>query len=162
MRNSGSPSLSALPDFAYRKVMLRGKWDNAHSMLVGPRSREGILGYDVVTPLMRPGGGSTLLVNRGFVTREFATQYLQDNALSNPTSEAEVCGLLSVKAAKNMFTPLNEPEKGNWYWTDTEAMKEYAGGEASGVQAVLVEEILGALSMGNDDPVISNILVNRR
>ncbi|KAF8735214.1 hypothetical protein AX14_002479 [Amanita brunnescens Koide BX004] len=129
-------NLSVIPEFAFRKVMLNGKWDHAHTMLVGPRVREGVHGVHVVTPLVRENG-STILVDRGFVSNE----RLADSAFRNEQGEATIFGLLRTSQPRNYFTPDNEPEKGKWYWTDVPAMAEYAGGDASGVQEVFVEQI---------------------
>lgn len=53
--------------------------------------------------------------------------------------------MLRTGHARNRFTPDNNPEEGKWYWADVQAMADYAGGEAAGVQPVYVEEIFGAL-----------------
>ena len=124
--------------------MLHGKWDHAHTMFVGPRVREGIHGVHVITPLVRENG-STILVDRGFVSNE----RIADSAFRNEQGEATVFGLLRTSQPRNYFTPDNEPEKGKWYWSDVPAMAEYAGGDASGVQEVFVEQIFGtSLSKG--------------
>lgn len=132
-------SLVALPDFAFRKVLLKGHLDNAHSMLLGPRVRDGTVGYHLVMPLIR-ADGSTVLVDRGFVSKEMAN----DAKRRQEDGEVEILGLLRTSHVRNSFTPDNNPQKGEWYWTDVDAMAEYAGGERSGVQPVFVEEIFGA------------------
>ncbi|KAI0068162.1 mitochondrial protein required for respiration [Artomyces pyxidatus] len=129
-------NLSAIPEFIYRKVILRGRWDHAHSMLLGPRVRDSAHGYHLVTPLVR-SNGSTVLVDRGFVSEEFAGKL----PLTVDEGEVEVCGMLRDSQARNNFTPDNHPEKGEWYWADVDAMAEYAGGESANVQPVLIEEI---------------------
>jgi surfeit locus 1 family protein len=131
-------SLSVIPDFIFRKVLLRGKWDHRHTMLVGPRVREGQHGYHVVTPLIR-SDGSTVLVNRGFVSKEAVDKGL----LRQETEEVDVFGMLRTSQVRNAFTPDNHPEKGQWYWADVATMSEFAGGERAGVQPVLVEEVFG-------------------
>lgn len=118
--------------------MLSGKWDHAHTMFVGPRVREGVHGVHVITPLVRESG-STILVDRGFVSNE----RIADSAFRNEQGEATIFGLLRTSQPRNYFTPDNEPEKGKWYWSDVPAMAEYAGGDASGVQEVFVEQIFG-------------------
>ncbi|KAI0936847.1 hypothetical protein AcV5_004881 [Taiwanofungus camphoratus] len=132
-------NLVALPDFAFRKVLLKGHLDNAHSMLLGPRVRDGTVGYHLVMPLIR-ADGSTVLVDRGFVSKEMAN----DAKRRQEDGEVEILGLLRTSHVRNSFTPDNNPQKGEWYWTDVDAMAEYAGGERSGVQPVFVEEIFGA------------------
>ena len=132
-------SLKAIPDFAYRKVILEGHWDAEHAILLGPRVRNGTNGYHLVVPLVREDG-STVLVDRGFVSKERVDEcknYLEDG-------EVEILGMLRTSHVRNNFTPDNHPEKGEWYWADVDAMAEYAGGEKAGVQPVLVEEIFGA------------------
>jgi len=130
-------NVSVLPDFTYRKVLLRGRWDTAHSILLGPRVRDGETGYHLVTPLLRPEA-TTVLVDRGFVSKDLAEQALRAQAQDE---EVEVFGMLRVSQARNNFTPDNHPERGEWYWADVNAIAEYAGGEAANVQPVFVEEI---------------------
>lgn len=136
-------SLTALPDFSYQKVSLRGRWDHAKTILVGPRVRDGANGYNVITPLVRDNG-STILVDRGFVSEEHASV---DKLKELPSdTEVEVLGMLRMSGKRNRFTPDNHPEKGEWYWVDVNAMADYAGGESAGVQPVFVEEIFGMYS----------------
>ncbi|KAI0931688.1 hypothetical protein AcW2_000527 [Taiwanofungus camphoratus] len=87
-------------------------------------------------PLIR-ADGSTVLVDRGFVSKEMAN----DAKRRQEDGEVEILGLLRTSHVRNSFTPDNNPQKGEWYWTDVDAMAEYAGGERSGVQPVFVEEI---------------------
>lgn len=118
-----------------------GKWDHKHSILVGPRVRDGTPGYHLITPLIR-SDGSTVLVDRGFISQDFA------NAAKRPQDEdgeVEVTGMLRMSQVRNSFTPDNHPEKGEWFWADVDALVEYAGGEKAGVQAVFVEELFGTL-----------------
>lgn len=123
-------------------MYLKGRWDHEHAIMLGPRVRDGTLGYHLIVPLIR-SDGSTILVDRGFVSQEFATNRQHLDA----DDEVELIGMLRTKAARNMFTPNNHPEKGEWFWTDVDAMAEYAGGEVAGVQPVFVEEIFGMSSL---------------
>ncbi|THH19033.1 hypothetical protein EW146_g2044 [Bondarzewia mesenterica] len=132
-------SIAAIPDFIYRKVILRGRWDDARSMLLGPRVRDGTNGYHLITPLIRTNA-STVLVDRGFVSGDFVKS---GKRIPIVEGEVEVRGMLRDSQARNYFTPDNHPEKGEWYWADLNAMAEYAGGENANVQQVLVEEIFG-------------------
>ena len=107
-------------------------------MLLSPRVREGVHGVNVVTPLIRENG-STVLVDRGFVSREFASSINTDAY----EGEVEVLGMLRTSQRRNRFTPDNKPSEGLWYWTDVEKMAETAGGEDAKVQPVFVEQIFG-------------------
>jgi surfeit locus 1 family protein len=131
-------SLSVLSEFAYRRVLLSGRWDHARSILIGPRVRDGTTGYHIITPLMRENG-STVLVDRGFVSKDAAHKVMTPSDTDD--SKVRVYGILRTGQARNRFTPDNHPEKGEWYWLDIGALADHAGGEAAGVQPVLVEEI---------------------
>jgi surfeit locus 1 family protein len=131
-------SLSVIPEFVYRRVMLKGKWDPEHAMIFTPRVREGVHGVNVVMPLVRENG-STILVDRGFVSNA----HLDSSTLSQGNGLVEIIGMLRTSQKRNSFTPDNQPESGKWYWTDVEAMASYAGGEKAGVQPVFVEQIFG-------------------
>lgn len=133
-------SLSALPEFTFRKVVLKGHWDVSRLMLLGPRVWDGNIGYHVVVPFVR-ADGSTVLVDRGFVAKDLAPNARQ--LLASEGNEVEILGMLRTAQARNKFTPDNHPEKGEWYWADIDAMAAHAGGEEAGVQPVFVEEVFG-------------------
>lgn len=143
-------SLAAIPEFVYRRVTLRGKWDHAHSMLLGPRVLDGTNGSHLITPLVR-ANGSTVLVDRGFISERAAAK----RDYPTPDGNVEVHGMLRESQARNNFTPDNNPTKGEWYWADVTAMADYAGGESSNVQPVLVEEIFGEFFLLNLSRVVT-------
>ncbi|KAJ7070839.1 SURF1 family-domain-containing protein [Mycena amicta] len=128
-------NLAVLPEFVFRKVYLRGRWDHAHSMLVGPRTRDGVHGANILTPLMREDG-TTILVDRGFISKDFNLSTVQQE-----NGVVELLGTLRTSETRNTFTPDNHPERGEWYWKDIEAMARYAGGADANVQPVLVDQI---------------------
>jgi surfeit locus 1 family protein len=107
-------------------------------MLLGPRVLDGTNGFHLITPLVR-ANGSAVLVDRGFISEHAAAK----RKYPTPDEIVEVHGMLRESQARNNFTPDNNPTKGEWYWTDVAAMADYAGGESSNVQPVLVEEIFG-------------------
>ncbi|KAF9040475.1 mitochondrial protein required for respiration [Hymenopellis radicata] len=129
-------NLAVIPEFVWRKVAVKGRFDHSHAMLLGPRVREGLTGVNVVTPLMR-ADGTTILVDRGFITSDVAKSL----SFSRPEAEVEVFGMIRLSQPRNTFTPDNRPEEGQWYWTDIDGMSEYAGGERANVQPVYIEEI---------------------
>ena len=106
-------------------------------MLIGPRLHEGTDGYLVVTPLEREGDGTTVLVNRGWISKKLRKQKDRgEGAL--PQGKIMVEGLLREPWKKNMFTPVNQPGKGEFYFPDVEQMAGLVGS-----QAVWVEETMG-------------------
>lgn len=146
-----SYSLVELPNFEYRRVQLSGVWDHAHSILLGPKTRENLKGYNLITPLVRFDGGSTVLINRGFVSED--TVKTNPAVLSKDKDKVLVEGLLRTSQLRNSFTPDNSPEKGEWYWADVSAMANYAGGEEQGVQPVYIESIFGTLTTHTFSPL---------
>ena len=136
-------SLAIIPEFVYRKVLMSGKWDYDHTIVVGPRTRDGTAGYHVITPLVR-SNGTTVLVDRGFVSKDAMEKF---SKAAGVEEDVFVQGMLRVSQVRNNFTPDNHPEKGEWYWIDIDAMAEHVGGEKANVQPVLVEEIFGTCSV---------------
>lgn len=147
-----------LAHFEYRKVLIRGVWDDAHTIYLGPRTRDGASGYYVITPLMRDEGGSTVLVNRGFVsTGHIKTDASTATAVPGP-EPVEVVGLLRAQEPKGVFSAQNDPEQGLWVWEDVDAMALHAGGEQRGVQPVYVESIFGE-KFRNYIELLSHLLI---
>ncbi|KAH7334226.1 SURF1 family-domain-containing protein [Rhizoctonia solani] len=150
-------NLSVLPEFAYRRVLLTGTWDPdpSHTVLLGPRTRDNVLGYYIISPLIRGDGASTILVNRGFVSRDSLERAKQVMSGVRPDipkiaglvadaaaqGKVQVEAMLTSSAKRNTFTPDNKPETGEWYWADAEAMAKVASGQNGDVQPVLVDEL---------------------
>jgi surfeit locus 1 family protein len=74
-------SPAAIPEFAWRKVYVTGTFDHANSLVIGPKTRDGQIGYHVITPLVRGDGKDTIMVNRGFVKREVKDAELRPASL---------------------------------------------------------------------------------
>lgn len=69
-----SNSLGVLMDqFVNRLFLISGKFDNPTAdniVFLGPRVRDGQVGYHVVQPLIRDNEGGRILVDRGFVPKD--------------------------------------------------------------------------------------------
>ena len=78
-------------DLAYRRVRVTGTFDREHELLARFRSRKGLPGYEVVTPLVTDDG--VVLVNRGWVPLELGDRWPVERAAA-PTGEVEVEGVL--------------------------------------------------------------------
>lgn len=128
---------TSLASFDYRRVYTTGRFRHTAEMLLGPRIHEGENGFMVITPLDRPDGASTILVNRGWIPKEKMDPASRDpRAL--PGGEVVVEGLLRHGVWKrNMFTPVNRPEKGEFYFPDAEEMAGLVG-----AQPVWVEQVM--------------------
>ena len=84
-----SCSLDVLPEFDFRLVSLKGTFDHSRTMFLGPRVREGVMGFHIVTPMHRAEGGGMVLVNRGFVSEKEivgtgANRRLKSEAMVSP------------------------------------------------------------------------------
>lgn len=141
----------AVHDFDFRRVVARGRFRHAQEMLVGPRMRDGEDGYMVVTPLERDDrrelvgkdggpreGSTTVLVNRGWISKKMRLQK-DRGAGALPTDEVVVEGLLREPWKKNMFTPDNRPDKGEFYFPDVKQMAALTGSQAVWVEATMGE-----------------------
>ena len=116
----------AVSEFDYRRVYATGKFCHDKEMLIGPRMHDGTDGYLVITPLERGQGASTILVNRGWVSRE--KRFQQDREESAlPKGEVTVSGLLREPWKRNFFTPVNKPEQGKFYFPDVVELAKHAG-----------------------------------
>lgn len=131
---------SVIEDFDYRPVYAVGRFRHDQEMLIGPRIQNGENGYLVITPLEREGSGSTILVNRGWISKKMANQQKRPDGL--PQGEVTVSGLLRKPFKKNMFTPDNRPETGDFYFPDVEEMARLTGS-----QPVWMEETMSKLDV---------------
>ena len=127
---------SAVSDFDYRRVYATGHFRHDKEMLIGPRMHDGNNGFLVITPLERGEGASTVLINRGWISRE--KQYQQDRAPGAlPKEEVTVSGLLRSPWKRNFFTPVNKPEEGKFYFPDVEQMAKTAGSDAVWIEETM-------------------------
>ena len=59
--------LFEVKDVEYARVAVRGKFLPQHTILLDNRVRNGVAGYEVLTPVRIEGGGFSVLVNRGWI-----------------------------------------------------------------------------------------------
>ncbi len=104
--------IDELKDWEYRRVTVRGRYLQTPRAELRPRVHDGVMGYDLVAALRRPGGGA-VLVNTGF--------HPDGAAVRLPAGEVTVEGFVQVPR-KNRFTPGNAPAKNAWYWADPAAI----------------------------------------
>ncbi|EEH34851.2 surfeit locus protein [Paracoccidioides lutzii Pb01] len=129
-----------ISEFDYRRVYATGRLRHDQEMLLGPRMHEGKDGFLVITPLDRGKTGSTVLVNRGWISRDLQNQ--KDRKAGLPEGEVTVEGLLREPWKKNMFTPDNKPEEGKFYFPDVEQMAELTGSQPIWIEETMKPELL--------------------
>lgn len=126
---------SAVEDFDFRRVRATGVFDHEHEMLVGPRTHEGKNGYFVITPLKRKNG-STLLIDRGWISSEHKDQSSRPESLTR--GEVTIDCILRKKPLPNRFTPESDPEANKYYFIDVDTMAK-----AAGAQPIYIQELRG-------------------
>ncbi|KAK5077884.1 surf-like protein [Lithohypha guttulata] len=131
---------SVIDEFDYRRVYATGTLKHEAEMLVGPRMHDGKDGFFVITPLEREGG-STILINRGWVSRERRFQQDRDPS-SLPRGEVTISGLLREPWKKNVFTPDNNPQQGKFYFPDVAQMARYSGSEPIWIEETMAPSLL--------------------
>ena len=129
---------SAIQDFDHRRVYATGSFRHDQEMLIGPRIRDGRNGFLVITPLQRDGDATKVLINRGWIPKRFARQVDRQGTL--PTGTVTVEGLLREPWKKNMFTPDNRPELGEFFFPDVHQMARFSRSDP-----VWIEETMGIL-----------------
>ena len=98
-----------------RRVTVRGRFRHEAAFRFPARTRNGRVGVELVTPLVR-AQGDVVLVNRGWLP---VGAPLDTGA---EAGEVEVSGLLRRPSPPGRFTPENRPETNEWYWYDLQAM----------------------------------------
>jgi surfeit locus 1 family protein len=76
---AGVAGLAELP--RYQTVSLTGRFDGAHQFLIDNMTDGGSAGYHVLTPFVPQGASTWVLVNRGWVRKEFGTTMVPDVAV---------------------------------------------------------------------------------
>lgn len=133
---------AAIKDFDYRKVYAKGVLRHDQEMLIGPRIMEGENGYIVVTPLERTdekGHKSKILCCRGWIKADTKAQWFRKASGALPEGEVVVEGLLRLPPKRNMFTPVNHPEKGEWFFPDVAEMAKWTGSQEVWVEETMSE-----------------------
>lgn len=89
----------ASPDLLHRRVELRGQWLARHTVYLDNRQMQGRPGFYVVTPLQLAGSDAVVLVQRGWVPRDF-TQRERLPPVLTPAGEVTVRGRIAPPPAK--------------------------------------------------------------
>ncbi|KAL4924922.1 cytochrome oxidase assembly protein SHY1 [Aspergillus undulatus] len=152
---------SVVGEFDYRRIYATGRLRHDQEMLIGPRMREGQDGFIVITPLDRGEGQSTVLVNRGWISKKMMDQ--KDRPEGLPKGEVTVEGLIREPWKKNLFTPENKPEEGKFYFPDVEQMAELTGSQPVWIEQTQVQDFLDAMNReANGIPIGRAAEVNLR
>lgn len=109
------PGVADWPAWRFRKVVATGTYDAATQFLLDNRVHDGIVGYDVITPLARPDG-TYVLVDRGFVPMGRSRATVPQ--VPPPSGEVRVEGSVALPPGPSYFgNP--QPEGNRWPHLDT-------------------------------------------
>jgi cytochrome oxidase assembly protein ShyY1 len=87
-----APAFLALADASvalYRPVRLRGLWLGPHTVYLDNRPMHGIAGFDVLTPFAIEGSDQTVMVQRGWIQRNFEDR-TKLQPIETPTGLVEI------------------------------------------------------------------------
>lgn len=122
---------AAVKDFEFRRFKIRGHFDYSQELFLGPRMRNGEVGYLLITPFVRADGGKPILVERGWIRKEKvvpatrSTGYLSHLAV--PQGEIEIEAMLRVMPAKSYLQYEHEEGTRLFHVPDVEAMARETG-----------------------------------
>ncbi|KAN0026156.1 hypothetical protein ACTFIV_007140 [Dictyostelium citrinum] len=149
IKNFKGNNIGDLNKYEFRRVYLNGKVIDNQYVLLGPRSIDGTLGYYVISPLQL-SDGTRILLNRGwsastpksnyktpYAIEELKLIHQKEQEQQQKGKEEEekeesilyryfnILGVISKsKERGSAFTPANQPDKGQWYSLDVDAMAD--------------------------------------
>jgi len=114
-------SLAEAKGLEFHHVTDDGIFLHDKEIFLGATSEAGRQGYQVLTPLLEPGG-RIVLVNRGFIPAELKDP--AKRAAGQILGTVRVQGLLRLPPAgkPTWFLPDNRPDLNYWFWVDLPAM----------------------------------------
>lgn len=122
---------SVIGDFEFRRFKVKGHFDYDKELYLGPRIRNGEVGYLLVTPFVRSDGGKPILIERGWIQKELVIPkrrskgYLSHLAL--PQGEIEIQAMFRKMPSKSYLQYDHEPGTRLFHIPDVEAMAEELG-----------------------------------
>ncbi|HXE57612.1 MAG TPA: SURF1 family protein [Gemmatimonadales bacterium] len=115
--NTGGATIEA----ADRRVVLRGRYDRAHELVIRNQSYRGSPGVHLITPLRLPGRDTAVLVNRGFVPAPDAVTV--DVAGLDEPGEVEVRGVAFPLPEGDDGRPVERQGRTTWSRLTREAVR---------------------------------------
>jgi surfeit locus 1 family protein len=104
-------------DYDFRHVRASGRFDLSLEALIysAPPQGAGVEpGYRVVTPFALDSGG-TVLVDRGFTPLSLRDD---ETRKREPAGETTIVGVMRTPQVRNIFTPADSPQKGEFFTSD--------------------------------------------
>lgn len=118
-----NPAEVAVPEDAYRRVALTGRFDHDHEIFLTGRTQKGKPGYHVVTPLIT-SDGTAVFVDRGWIPLEARDPGTRPDGQVEDT--VSFTGLVRDPAGPSWFTPDNDVAANYWFWPDLAGIAAHA------------------------------------
>lgn len=122
---------SVIPEFEFRRFKVKGHFDYDKELFLGPRLRNGEVGYLVITPFVRSDGGDPILIERGWIQKDMvipsrrAKGYLAHLAM--PQGEIEIEAMFRMMPTKSTLQYDHEQGTRLFHVPDVEAMATETG-----------------------------------
>jgi surfeit locus 1 family protein len=124
MRIHPMTTASEVDASAWRPIDAIGHFDARRVVLLDNRLRDGVAGYEVLTPLVIAADGRALLVNRGWVAAPPRRDQLPQ--VVTPAGEVRVTGLATVPSARFMELRSGTDDAARWQnWTVERARERW-------------------------------------
>jgi surfeit locus 1 family protein len=92
-------AIKNVADAVHREAVLQGRWQAAHTVYLDNRPMDGKSGFWVLTPLLLAGSDRAVLVQRGWVPRDF-TDRTRLPAVQTPDGVVTVSGRMAPPPSK--------------------------------------------------------------
>ncbi len=111
--------------FAWQPVSAVGRFDAARVVFLDNRLRDGVAGYEVLTPLRLAGSHRVLLINRGWIAAPPQRDRLP--SVRTPEGEVRVTGVAVLPSARFMELREGTDEAARWQnWTIERARSRWS------------------------------------
>ena len=117
----------------YRRIEVRGWFDDAHTILLDNRVYKGVAGYHVLTPLKIQGGQRAILVNRGWIATGRSRDLLPDTR--SPEGLVSLVGMATDPHSRYIELGASPPQGRVWQNLD---FSRYQARYGTSLQPVLL------------------------
>lgn len=122
---------SAISQFEHRRFRIKGHFDYSQEMFLGPRIRNGEVGYLVITPFVRASGGKPILIERGWITKAMVIPEKRSHGylshLAMPQGEITIEAMFRIMPPKASIHLDHEPGTKLFHVHDVPTMAEQSG-----------------------------------
>lgn len=117
---------AVIPEYEYRRFKVKGHFDYNQELFLGPRIRNGEVGYLLVTPFVRSDGGKPILIDRGWIAKEKVIPETRNKGylshLALPQGEIEIEAMFRTMPKKSKMQYEHEPGTRLFHIRDVKAM----------------------------------------